>query len=209
LYWQLNDTWPCASWSSLDYRGGWKLLHHAAKAFYAPQTVVAVPGNGSIRLVAVNDGPAVDRLKISAFALGMDGETRALGQTELEVGSMATADALTLDTSSIRADEVLLFDWVTASGLTGEDHFAPLPYKSLTLSNSHVSVDVSEDGTSIALGAKATALFVSLEPDQPGRLSDNGVLLRPGTPKKLTFAPATTDTPPTFQVRDLYSATCA
>ena len=44
LYWQLNDTWPVASWSSLDYGGGWKLLHHMARAFYAPVTVVAVPG---------------------------------------------------------------------------------------------------------------------------------------------------------------------
>ena len=33
LYWQLNDTWPVASWSSLDHGGGWKLLHHMARRF--------------------------------------------------------------------------------------------------------------------------------------------------------------------------------
>lgn len=36
LIWQLNDCWPVASWSSLDYNGRWKALHYAAKRFYAP-----------------------------------------------------------------------------------------------------------------------------------------------------------------------------
>ncbi|HMZ06667.1 MAG TPA: glycoside hydrolase family 2 protein [Anaerolineales bacterium] len=36
LYWQLNDCWQVASWSSLDYFGRWKALHYAARRFYAP-----------------------------------------------------------------------------------------------------------------------------------------------------------------------------
>ena len=36
LYWQLNDCWPVASWSSLDYFGRWKALHYASRRFYAP-----------------------------------------------------------------------------------------------------------------------------------------------------------------------------
>lgn len=36
LYWQLNDCWPVASWSSVDYYGRYKALHYAAKKFYAP-----------------------------------------------------------------------------------------------------------------------------------------------------------------------------
>ena len=36
LYWQLNDNWPVASWSSLEYGGRWKQLHYHAKRFYAP-----------------------------------------------------------------------------------------------------------------------------------------------------------------------------
>lgn len=36
VIWQLNDCWPAASWSSIDYYGRWKALHYYAKRFFAP-----------------------------------------------------------------------------------------------------------------------------------------------------------------------------
>ena len=36
VIWQLNDCWPVASWSSIDYFGRWKALHYAARRFFAP-----------------------------------------------------------------------------------------------------------------------------------------------------------------------------
>lgn len=36
IVWQLNDCWPVASWSSIDYYGRWKALHYFEKRFFAP-----------------------------------------------------------------------------------------------------------------------------------------------------------------------------
>jgi len=38
-YWQVNDNYPVASWSSIDYYGRWKALHYFARRFYAPVLV--------------------------------------------------------------------------------------------------------------------------------------------------------------------------
>jgi beta-mannosidase len=46
LYWQINDCWPVFSWSSLEFGGAWKALHHHARRFYAPALVSAhLPGD--------------------------------------------------------------------------------------------------------------------------------------------------------------------
>lgn len=36
IYWQLNDCWPVASWSSIDYYQRLKPLHYYAKKFFSP-----------------------------------------------------------------------------------------------------------------------------------------------------------------------------
>ncbi len=39
VIWQLNDCWPVASWSSVDYTGRLKALHYYARRFFAPLMV--------------------------------------------------------------------------------------------------------------------------------------------------------------------------
>ena len=55
LYWQLNDVWPVASWSSLEYDGSWKLLHHEARRFYEPLHLALVRTGTHLEAHAMND----------------------------------------------------------------------------------------------------------------------------------------------------------
>ncbi|MCA1950579.1 MAG: glycoside hydrolase family 2 protein [Treponema sp.] len=55
LYWQLNDLWPVASWSSIEYGGKWKLLHYAARHFFAPIALVSFVKDGIIQVHLIND----------------------------------------------------------------------------------------------------------------------------------------------------------
>ena len=66
LYWQLNDNWPVASWSSIEYGGKWKPLHHMARRFFSPVAVVAQP--------EIRDGKA-DVTRGAIYALNDTAET--------------------------------------------------------------------------------------------------------------------------------------
>jgi beta-mannosidase len=55
LYWQLNDVWPGASWSSVDYYGRWKALNYHARRFYAPELAAALRKEGTTTLSLVSD----------------------------------------------------------------------------------------------------------------------------------------------------------
>ena len=64
LYWQLNDCWPGASWSSLDYFGNWKALHYYAKKFFSPLLICADIQSDTLNIYVVNDGELIKNSKI-------------------------------------------------------------------------------------------------------------------------------------------------
>jgi len=55
LYWQLNDVWPGASWSSIDFFGRWKALQFQARRFYADVAVAALRSEGNTNLSVISD----------------------------------------------------------------------------------------------------------------------------------------------------------
>jgi beta-mannosidase len=55
IYWQLNDCWPVASWSSIDYYGRWKALQYYARRFYNDLLVSPLQENGGLAVYVVSD----------------------------------------------------------------------------------------------------------------------------------------------------------
>jgi beta-mannosidase len=55
LYWQINDCWPVASWSSIDYFGRWKALHYYARRFYDELLISPHEEDGKLNIYVVSD----------------------------------------------------------------------------------------------------------------------------------------------------------
>tara|TARA_B100000900_G_scaffold395299_1_gene393541 strand:- start:58 stop:897 length:840 start_codon:yes stop_codon:yes gene_type:complete len=55
LYWQLNDCWPVASWSSIDYYGKWKALHYYTKKSFEESILSFHKKNNEIVVYFVTD----------------------------------------------------------------------------------------------------------------------------------------------------------
>ena len=76
LYWQLNDVWPGASWSSIDYAGRWKALHFHAKRFFADHAVAALRDEGVTRVSLLNDRTEPLRGQWRLRVMDVDGRVR-------------------------------------------------------------------------------------------------------------------------------------
>ncbi len=208
LIWQLNDTWPVCSWSSLDHGGGWKLLHHAARNFFAPILVSAVPEGEEVVLRAVNDEPDPVEITLEAVAMTMDGTRRRIGAATATIGPQSAEELFR--TADLREGEMLVYSWRLPDGSEGTDHFAPQPYKAYDLQAPEIEMEVLEkDGRlAILLTAPKPAFFVALEADTPGRFSDNNFLLLPDIPALVHFTPQDPAANTRLTLRDLHSATC-
>ena len=75
LYWQLNDCWPVASWSSIDYYGNWKALHYVAKDVFSPIALSITKNkdnNYSLWIMSDKQQSITDTLIINSY--NIDGE---------------------------------------------------------------------------------------------------------------------------------------
>jgi beta-mannosidase len=83
LYWQLNDCWPAASWSSIDYFGRWKALHYWARRFFAP-LLASISAEGELlRVYCVSDRRAATTARLELRTLDFGGEVSYRHQQEL------------------------------------------------------------------------------------------------------------------------------
>jgi beta-mannosidase len=208
LIWQLNDTWPVCSWSSLDHGGGWKLLHHMASRFFAPVCVCVVPRDNVLVLRGVNDLPSSTEITLEAFATDMKGQTRTLGKATSVVGD-ATVELMRLDAAALQDDEMLSYVWQGSDGTASGDVFAPKPYKHYNLLPPKLGQTItSKNGVwLVTVSAASLALFVSVEASVPGRFNTNAIAISPGHDVTITFTPADPKSKPQFTLRDLHSAT--
>ena len=167
LYWQLNDCWPVASWSSLDYFGRWKALHYAARRFYAPV------------LLSIEDAPPCQSVFLSSDLLEawqgavrwalttLDGEILTSGEKAARVEPLGVTAVETLDFAEFldedtRRELVFVAElWQGDRRLAGQTAFFA-PTKHLSLVDPQISAGVTlKDGLlTIELSARSLARLV-------------------------------------------------
>ncbi len=212
LYWQLNDTWPVASWSGLDHGGSWKSLHYMARRFYAPVLVTARKAGDELIVSAVHDLPEVFELSLEVSVVGFSGVTTVVYGDKVMLSPEAGLELCRIKLNSISGDSILFLNWTDERGRPQRNHVTPQPYKFLNLPKPDLTVDTMLNGRalSIAITAKQIALYVSAECDVAGHFSDNAFDLLAGESRVITFTP---DNPAelerakdTLLIRDLYSS---
>ena len=92
LYWQLNDVWPGASWSSVDWFGRWKALHFHARRFFAPVAVAALRNaEGKTALSLLNDRTHAVRGELRLRMMTVDGKLLREERKPVELAPLSAA----------------------------------------------------------------------------------------------------------------------
>jgi beta-mannosidase len=198
LFWQLDDCWPVASWSSIDYTGRWKALQYYARRFYSDILVSSQFENDKLDIFVVSDRlqPAAAQLNLSL--LDFDGNQLWAQRQDIEIQPLTSRAYATVPVASLLARRdskaVFLLSEVLVDGklLSSNEKFFE-PYKNLSLPPSHITTGVSavRGGFKITLAADKFARSVYLSAaEYAGAFSDNYFDLIPGRRVEVVFHPS-------------------
>ncbi|MBR1870247.1 MAG: cellulase family glycosylhydrolase [Kiritimatiellae bacterium] len=176
LYWQLNDTWPVSSWSSIEYGGRWKPLHYAARRFYANVAIAAKPSG---EIVGINDTAQTVEGDLALEYWTYSGSLASASTNKVALLPGA-ANIIGHIAESVPDDVFLVMRF---GDVCNDWHFRPYKYATLA----QAKIDVKVDGTKVTLSTDKPAFFVWVSvPGKDVRFSDNCITLLPGRPVTLT-----------------------
>jgi beta-mannosidase len=195
LYWQIDDCWPVASWSSIDYYGKWKALHYMAKKVYAPIIVAPKIVGDSVQFWIVSDAqePVAGDLFVSVRE--MNGATVTAKTLHLKVSPNMSRVFATLSKKELLggADEarVVLVSRFTALKERTTENFTYFTYpKDLQLEKPVIAIAAKKvkAGYELSLSTSTLAKNVCLTcADVNGFFTDNYFDMLPGEPTTIIF----------------------
>ena len=186
LYWQLNDNWPVASCSSIEYGGKWKHLHHQARRFYAPVAVVGLPDE---TVVALNDTPEPVDAEIAVEAWSFDGtRPEKTFRCRRMLRPESVLKLVPKDFAALTFGGTNGFFVLSLKTERGEFQNEWLPRRPKDCPLADAKIDVVFDGLAVTLTTDRPAFFVWANVEGVrGEFTDNSFTLLPGRPKKLVF----------------------
>lgn len=216
LYWQLNDVWPVASWSSIDYYGRWKAMHYYVRESYSALAALPIMENDSLFIYGVNDHLDTQVVSLTVRALQFDG--KILSETNLPNISLRPDSSIVIwknDMKEIagRKPENAVIE-IVLSNADNQPVYRRLFYsdspRKLKLPRADVNLTVKKDekGYTLDLQSEKLAKNVLISTDADGFFSDNYFDLLPGERKTVHFSSsADIDLQNGFRVKSLIDTT--
>lgn len=193
LYWQLNDVWPGASWSGIDWFGRPKALQFHARRFFAPVALAALRNaRGETAVSLVNDRTHRVRGALRTRVMTLGGQVLREDSKDVELAPLSAAQvAAYVDADLLRGADPTSTVAVFELAAEGEPasravvYFAPArdiawPAPGL---QADLRADLRPYGDGHVLELTATRLARAVWIDFGGldaALSDNALTLLPG-----------------------------
>ncbi len=190
LYWQLNDVWPGASWSSLDYFGNWKALHFHARRFFADVTVAALRDAQETRISLLNDNQTAVDAQLRYRVMDFDGRVLQRQQHAVRLAPLAaTAFARFSDADLLKGADpqrtFAVFELFNGETLLAQRIVYFAAAKNQVLSVTPVQAELTAEGDHYRLRLSSATLARALWIDfgtAAAQLDDNALDVLPGHP---------------------------
>ncbi len=195
LYWQMNDCWPVASWSSMDYYGRWKAVQYYAKRSFEDILIsIDQSVSGKVDIHLVSDLIAPKSLTVRVKVLGLDGTLYKEMPQSLTLAGGEAIKVLSVTTEQLLGD-VHPAEAILVAELEHEDQLihAEIAYfvsaPELALQQPHLQIVETEvDGVvAYQLTTDVLARQIWLSSENEGIFSDNFFDLIPGVTKIVQF----------------------
>jgi len=193
LYWQLNDCWPVASWSSTDYYGRWKALHYFVKKAYSPVIITQTINDNKINISFVSDLFANKTYPITCKIIDFKGNILWQKGTEVEIKANASSN-LIIDYTKANLNETDKANCVMVIAtlekteiLPSYVYFKDVKDLQLIIPKINKKIEPKDGGYAIILQSDVLAKNINLYTEKEGFFSDNYFDMLPGETKTIEF----------------------
>lgn len=197
LYWQLNDLWPVASWSSIEYNGNWKQLHYHAKKFFAPVIIAGYKKEETVEVWLVSDLLKTVAGNITIHYYDFDGKVINQFKSKVKIKNQGSqlVKKINLDNLKIPLNSLFMTMSVTyqldGEKINHENTLFLTEYKRCELPESKIEVShkvLSKKEIQVTLKTKKPVFFVHLEVEGvQGKFNDSSFTLLPKKDKSIIY----------------------
>lgn len=194
LYWQMNDCWPVASWSSMDYYGRWKALHYIAKQSFKDEALMFEQTDDRLIVYAVSDKLETKEATVKLTLKDLTGTTINEESLTVDVKANQSTKLISLDLSTLIGDykqeKLVMIGELIIDGLQVDEkkHYF-VPTKDLPLETAELTVERLDEAGRFAISANNFSKSIWLDTAEHGYFSDNYFDLLPRERKIVSFIP--------------------